>query len=90
MRRESPQPQEPFGPWLLRRVARAVEAGEVPADLLAALQAEFEIARKGPQEDALAASIQHIVDLASVLEAEARRVLGAIDSQPSLTQKLLG
>ena len=45
-----PEPVESFEPWLLRRVAQAVEAGEVPADLLAELQTEFEAVREPPEE----------------------------------------
>jgi len=35
-----PEPLEDFETWLLRRVADAVEAGEVPADLLGELHGE--------------------------------------------------
>jgi hypothetical protein len=46
------EPMENFEPWLLHRVAQPVEAGEVSADLLAALLAEIEAALRdcgGPQ-----------------------------------------
>lgn len=38
MAADTPEPLEGFQPWLLRRVAQAVEAGEVSVDLLAELQ----------------------------------------------------
>ncbi len=47
---EPPKPIEAFETWLLRCVAQAVEAGEVTADLVAELQAEFEASRWKPPE----------------------------------------
>ncbi len=44
-------PMERFLTWLPHGVAQAVEAGEVPADLLADLQGEFEAAGERPQEE---------------------------------------
>ncbi len=41
---------ESFETWLIRRVAQAVEVGEVPASLLTELQAAIEAARDRPQE----------------------------------------
>ncbi len=45
---ELPDPKEPFESLLLLRVAQAVEAGEVPADLLTELRGEFEAAKDRP------------------------------------------
>lgn len=39
-------PIEAFEPWLLNRVAQAVEAGEVPAAFLEELYAEFQAGRE--------------------------------------------
>ncbi len=39
------EPTDSFESWLLRRVAQAVEAGEVPEALLTELQAELEAAQ---------------------------------------------
>jgi len=44
---------EAFARWLLLRVAYAVEAGGVSADLLRELQTEIEAARGVPQEGGL-------------------------------------
>ena len=41
-----PDLAEPFETWFLQRVARAIEAGDVPADLLAELRTEAERARE--------------------------------------------
>jgi hypothetical protein len=40
------EPLDGFETWLLRRVAQAVEAGEVSAELLTKLQAACEAARR--------------------------------------------
>ena len=80
---------ESFEPWLQHRVAQAVESGDVPAELLTELQAEFEVARASSQDEGHAAAIQHIADLAGVPETEARTTLEAIEAQPAVTQQLL-
>ena len=84
-----PDPLETFEPWLLHRVAQAVEAGEVSADLLTELRAEIDAARERPQEEGHAAAIQHVADLAGVPEEEAAKSLAAIEAQPSVTRELL-
>ncbi len=61
----------------------------MPADLLTELQAEFEAARKKPQEEGHAAAIQHIADLAGVPEEEAAKTLATMEAQPRVTQELL-
>jgi hypothetical protein len=84
-----PKAMDAFESWLVRRVGQAVEAGEVPADLLTELRAEIEAARERPQEGGHAAAIQHIAGLAGVPEEEAAKTLAAIEAQPSVTQELL-
>ncbi len=83
------EPLENFEPWLLHRVAQAVEAGEVSAGLVTDLQAELAAARERPQEEGHAAAIQHIADLAGVPEEEAAKTLAAIEAQPSVARALL-
>ncbi len=78
-----------FESWLLCRVAEAVEAGEVSGDLLAELQAEFTAARDRPREEAQAAAIRQIADLAGVPEVEARSALEIIEAQPAVTREML-
>ena len=90
-----PAPEESLGPvhafesWLLHRVAQAVEAGEVPASLLAELQTEIQVARGKPQAEGHAAAIFQIADLADVDREEAAEVLASIEAQPTVTRELL-
>ncbi len=86
---ELPEPLEGFEGWLLRRVAQAVEAGEVPATLLTHLQAEIETARERPAAESHAAAVRHVAEIAEVDEAHAREVLEAIEAQPTATRELL-
>ncbi len=86
---EASEPVEAFEPWLLRRVAQAVEAGEVPAPLLAELQAAFGAAQAGPQEAARAVAIRQVAELAGIDEAKATEILAGIEGQPAVTRDLL-
>ncbi len=78
-----------FDSWLLRLVAQAVEAGEVPAVLLRDLQAEIEAARERPAAASHDAAIRHVAEIAEVDEAQEREVLEAIEGQPTVTPELL-
>ncbi len=80
---------ECFEVWLLHRVSQAVEAGEIPADLLMELQAEFEAAREVPQQQGHAAAVRQIADLAGVSEEQAADTLSAIEAQPRVTREML-
>ncbi len=84
-----PEPSESFGTWLLRLVAQAVEAGEVPEALLTELQAEIETAKERPQEEGYAAAIRQIADLAGVDPERAAEVLATMEAQPTVTKELL-
>jgi hypothetical protein len=86
---DTPDSLEGFEAWLLRRVAQAVEAGDVSVELLTELQAEFAAAQERPQDEAQSAAIQHLADLAGVAEEEARSVLEGIEAQPTVTRELL-
>lgn len=86
---EPPEPMEGFEAWLLRRVAQAVEAGEVPTRLLTELQAEFEAARALPQYEGHAAAVRQIADLAGVDPERAAETLATIEAQPTVTRELL-
>jgi hypothetical protein len=61
-----PKAMDAFESWLVRRVGQAVEAGEVPADLLTELRAELDAALERPQEEGHAAAVRQIADLAGV------------------------
>ncbi len=86
---DTPEPMERFEAWLLHRVAQAVEAGEVSADLLADLQAEFETARDRPQQEGHAAAVQHLADLTGLPEGQAVASWTAIERQPLGTREML-
>lgn len=82
-------PVESFLTCLLCRVSQAVEAREVPADLLTGLQAEFEAAKHRPQEASHADAIRQIADLAAVSQQQAAEVLANIEAQLTVTRELL-
>ncbi len=86
---DSPESLEGFQHWLVRRVAQAVEAGEVSEALLTELQAECEAAQEKPQAEAHAAAIQHLAILVGEAEERVRSVLEAIDAQPTVTREFL-
>jgi hypothetical protein len=86
---EPPEPIQAFESWLLHREAQAFEAGEVPADLLGELQAEFEAARGRPQEEAHGDAIRDIAEKLGVPEEEVERGLTAIEAQPTVTREVL-
>ncbi len=89
MGNETLEPIEAFESWLLRRVAQAVEAGEVPADLLGELSAEVQAARERPEAEGHAAAIRQIAECAGVKEQKAAEVLATIESQPTVTRELM-
>lgn len=74
---------------IIRRVAKVVEAGEVPADLVTQLHSELEAARERSEEEARAAAIQHIADLAVVPEKVAAKTLAAVEARPGVTREVL-
>ncbi len=74
---------------IIRRVAKAVEAGEVPAELVTQLHSELEAVRERSEEEARAAAIQHIADLAVVPEKVAAKTLAAVEARPGVTREVL-
>ncbi len=77
-----------FESWLLRRVAQAVEAGEVPAALLGDLQGEFEASRDKPPEQSRADAAQ---DIAVELQMPVEKVeagLAALEAQPLVVREV--
>ena len=76
-----------FETWLLRRVAQAVEAGEVSAHLLAELQAEFESSREKPPEQSQTDAVR---DIAVELQMPIEKVeagLTALEAQPRVIRE---
>jgi hypothetical protein len=80
---------ESFESWLLCRVARAVEAGEVSVDLLTELQAEFEAARDRPQEQSHADAVQDIAVELQMRMEEVETGLAALETQPRVIREVL-
>jgi len=79
---------EPFESWLLRRVAQAVEAGEVSADLLTELRAEFEASREKPAEQSQAdAALDIAVELGMPTE-KVEAGLAALEAQPRVIREV--
>ena len=83
------EPLEDFESWLLHRVAQAVEAGEVSADLLTELQGECEAAKERPQDEGEAAAIRQVADLVGISEERAAKVLSAIDAGKTVARQRL-
>ncbi len=80
---------EALDAWLLRRVAQAVEAGEVPADLLTELQAAMEEARDRPQEESHAEAVRDMAERLGIPQAEAERALAGLEAQPTVMREFL-
>ncbi len=77
-----------FDTRLLKRVAQAVEAGEVPADLLTELQGEIEACREKPPEEGYAQAVHIVVEVAGISSEEAEEMLATLEAQPSVTREL--
>jgi hypothetical protein len=84
-----PAPAEPFETWLLQRVARAVEAGEVSAALLTDLQAEITEAHEKPSDERHALAIQELAERFALSVDTFQDLLAALAAQPSVTRELL-
>ena len=82
-------PTEAFETWLLRRVAQAVEAGEVSADLLTEIQSEIEAAWDRPQAQSQADAVQDIaVELQMPIET-VEAGLAALETQPRVIREVV-
>ena len=80
---------EAFDSWLLHRVAQAVEAGEVSADLLTELLAELKAARDLPKEEGDTLAVQDLAERLSLPVDHAEKMLGALEAQPTVPRHLL-
>jgi hypothetical protein len=81
--------REPLESWLLRLVAHAVKAGEVPEALLTELRGEIEAAKERSEDEHHAAAIRQIEDLAGVEPEKAAEVLATLEAQPTVTRELV-
>ena len=82
-----PDPAKPFETWLLHRVARAVEAGEVSAALLTDLQAEVAEAHGRPPEERHAVAIQQLAERFDLSVDRLTELLAALEAQLSVTRE---
>jgi DNA-binding response OmpR family regulator len=77
-------PVGPFGPWLVRRVAAAVQAGELPGHLLARLRQDLAGAEPTAQVGGDLLSVQEIAELAGVSVAQASETFAALQQVPGV------
>jgi hypothetical protein len=82
-------PTDAFETWLLQRVAHAVEAGEVSADLLTDLQAEIATAHGRPPENRHAVAIQQLAERFDLSVDRLKELPAGLEAQPSVTRELL-
>ncbi len=78
-----------FETWLLRRVAQAVEAGEVFAVPLTELQAEIKAARERSQGESDAEAVRDIAERQGIPVSQAEQALAGLEAQPTVTRELL-
>ncbi len=74
---------EAFEAWLLRRVTEAVQAGEVPADLLADLRVAIKRVRDLPPEEGHALVIRDIAKRLSVPMDRIEEMRAAFEALPA-------
>ncbi len=70
-------------------MSKAVEAGDVPADLLMELQGEFQTARAMPQEEAHVRAVRDIAERLRIQVDQVDRGLNALEGQPTVTRELV-
>jgi hypothetical protein len=78
-----------FETWLLRRVAQAVEAGEMPTALLTELRAELNGPRAKPREQSHSNAAQDIAVGPQMLVEKVEAGLGALEAQPRVVREVL-
>jgi hypothetical protein len=82
-------PIDTFESWLLRRVSRAVEAGEVSGDLLSELQDEIAAAHERPRNEQHDLAIQELAEQWGLSVGRVQAWVEALDAQPLLVRDLL-
>jgi len=86
---DMPEPLEDLEYWFLRRVARAVEAGEVSVDLLTELQAGIEGAGEGPQKELYALGVKEVAERVEIPQERAEAMLAALQVHPPMIRELV-
>jgi hypothetical protein len=89
MAADMPEPLEDVESWILRRLGRAVEAGEVSADLLTEFQAVTESDGESAQEEAHAKAVMEVVERVEIPQERAEAILAALQPQPAMIQELV-
>jgi hypothetical protein len=82
-------PAEPFETWLLHRVAEAVEAGEVSADLLAKIHAEIADARERSPDERHALALMELAERVHLPVDRLTELLATLEAQPTVTRGLV-
>jgi hypothetical protein len=82
-----PESPEPFERWLLRRVAEAVEAGEVSADLLTEIHAEMAEARERPPDERHALALMELAERVQLPVDRLMELLATLEAQPRSTRE---
>ena len=82
-------PMETFEFWLLHRVAEAVEAGEISADLLIDLRREMERPTKRSQEKGHALAVGELAERLSIPMDRMEEMRAALEALPAATRTLL-
>lgn len=85
----APDPADGFATWLLHRVAQAVEAGEVSADLLTELRTEIAKARERPPEERSAPALMELAERLSLTVDRLTELLTALEAQPTAVRELV-
>ena len=77
-----PDPADAFEPWLLHRVAEAVEGDEVSADLLTDLHAAFAEVRARPPEARDALALMELAERVNLPVDYLTELLATLEGQP--------
>ena len=85
--RSPPDPAEPFETWFLERVARAVEARDVSANLLTDLRAEMAEAHGRPSDEWHTLAVQELAERFDLSVDRLTELLAALEAQLSVTRE---
>ncbi len=86
---EAPSAAEPFERWFPRRVAEAVQRGEVPEVVLSRVRAMLNAGDDASAELPRIAAVCEIADLAGIPPGQAAAVFGALQQLPGVAQERL-
>jgi hypothetical protein len=75
------------GPWLVRRVAAAVQAGQFPMNLLERLRRDLADAEPIAQAEGDLLSVQEIADFAGVPVEQAAETFAALQQLPGVARE---